>query len=293
MEQTLWKPHLEAGIYSRMISTPALNSNTALSITRSVTWGLVNNTCLSDYSNIHSRSCQGLPNERPLPTTQHNEQLNIKGPHQMSHNAATEPLQPQNVNWRYEWQMQSLFQDSGTDNRIQQCFRCMNSYPNMPSNPCLHICVQDAAASQKTKYSTPIMSAMWCVVLSHFFILFRFGEFGYEAAVLYKCLQGWPSTQGNASNVTPSWAGWEAISPLPLFDSPMCIHGSHSPHHCLLRISWPLQNWRVVLQSLPSEYHFRVTCVHITILQWLWNTAACLNLNINTCICLSHDQCVR
>ena len=66
---------------------------------------------LSECSNIHSRSCQGLPNERHPPTTQHNEQLNIKALHQMSHNAATEPLQPQNgKSITTDWQKLSLFQ---------------------------------------------------------------------------------------------------------------------------------------------------------------------------------------
>ena len=68
-------------------------------------------TIMYECSNIHRRSCQGLPNERHLPTTQHNEQLNIKALQQRSHNAATEPLQPQNgKSHTTDWQKLSLFQ---------------------------------------------------------------------------------------------------------------------------------------------------------------------------------------
>ena len=55
----------------------------------------------------------------------------------------------------------------------------MISYPNMPRNPCLHISVQ---ASQKTKYSTPTVSVMWSVVLSHLFVLFNAVEMEYEVS---------------------------------------------------------------------------------------------------------------
>ena len=65
----------------------------------------------------HTKVCQmrGI-----FPTTQHNEQLNIKALHQRSHNAATEPLQHKKHYNRLAKAV-SLSGDLGVHNRTQQC----------------------------------------------------------------------------------------------------------------------------------------------------------------------------
>ena len=66
----------------------------------------------------HAKVCQ----MRGISPPQHNEQLNIKALHQGSHNAATEPLQPQNGQWPYKRLAKavSLSGNSGIHNRTQQ-----------------------------------------------------------------------------------------------------------------------------------------------------------------------------
>ena len=95
--------------------------------------------------------------------------------------------------------------------------------------------------------------------------------------------QGWPLTQAMQAMLHHhEWAempsllchSWPAI---------MCIHGSHSLAILLQVHEVDIGPWRIT-----RLYPFRETYLHISILQWLWNTSVFLYLNINTCICTCH-----
>ena len=89
----------------------------------------------------HAKVCQ----MRGISPPQHNEQLNIKALHQRSHNAATEPLQPQNGKKpTTDWQKLSLFPEIQEYTTGHNNMSLMFEYftPTCPATIPTHLCTK-------------------------------------------------------------------------------------------------------------------------------------------------------
>ena len=53
-----------------------------------------------------------------------------------------------------------------TDNRTQQCFWCINSYPQMPSNSCLHLCTRCTSITKDKIQHTHCVCDVHCGVIT-------------------------------------------------------------------------------------------------------------------------------